>query len=253
MLVSRVVLPSALVVHLLGATCIADAFLALQTISCADGASESFPLRSTYRLPEASGTIRVERMGGTTEIEVQVDSMKPAMLFGGDYNTYVLWVVPSGGRAENRGELMLDSGRGVIRSETSAAMFAVFISAEPHFLVAAPSAFVVLESVGTASEDLQQPLIEGVYNFDRSRLDRVKSAKGKIHTEVKQAFTAVRLARRAHADTLAAEEFLQAKHGLEQTISVWHERRDRAEIAAKARETIRLAVAAQQLAQERAF
>jgi hypothetical protein len=245
---------SALFVHIFSPVSIADPLIAVPAITCADGATERVPLRSTYRLPEASGTIMVERMGGTTGIEVKLDSMKPAMLFGGDYNTYVLWLVPPGGAAENRGEITLDGSRASAGAETSHSEFAIIITAEPHFLVSAPSAFVVLENeASNSSRRIQQPLIEGVYNFDRSSLDQVQKARGKIHTDVKQAFTAVRLADRSNASTLAAEEFAEAQRALQQTIAFWRERRDRSEIAAQARETVRLAVAAQRLAQERAF
>src|SRR5262245_1981716 len=254
MLFCRVVFAGALTVHLLGATLIADRLIEVSAITGADRASEKVPLRSTDRLPEASGTITVERMGGTTGIEVRLDSMKPAVLFGGDYNTYVLWVVPPGGAAENRGEIILDGSHAVARAETSQSEFAILISAEPHFLVSAPSAFVVLQNEATGSSQIiRQPLIEGVYNFSRSSLDNVPKGRGKIHTDVRQAFTAVRLAHRAHASTLAPEEFSQAQRALQETISSWRERRDRTEIAAHARETIRLAVAAQRLAQDRAF
>jgi len=250
----RVVFASALAVHLLVATCFADGVIGVPAITCADSASERVPLRSTDRLPEASGAITVERMGGTTEIEVKLDSMKPAMLFGGDYNTYVLWVVPPGGAAENRGEIILDGSHAVARAETTQSEFAILISAEPHFLVSTPSAFVVLQNEGTGSSPIiRQRLIEGVYNFDRSSLDSVPKGRGKIHTDVRQAFTAVRLAQRANASMLAPEEFAQAQHALQRTISSWRERRDRTETAAQARETVRLAVAAQRLAQDRAF
>src|SRR5437660_1397867 len=66
-------------------------------IQCTQGTSKRIALRSTERLPGASGTVQVERKGGMTEIEAEIDSMKPASLFGGDYNTYVLWVVPPTG------------------------------------------------------------------------------------------------------------------------------------------------------------
>src|SRR5215510_4268829 len=149
MLFCRVVFSSALAMHLLGATCIADRLIEVPAIICADSASERVPLRSTDRLPEASGAITVGRVGGMTEIEVKLDSMKPAMLFGGDYNTYVLWVVPPGGAAENHGEIILDGSHAVVRVETSQPEFAILISAEPHFLVSAPSAFVVLQNEAT--------------------------------------------------------------------------------------------------------
>jgi hypothetical protein len=223
-------------------------------INCTQATSEKVSMHSTDRLPEASGAARVECKGGTTGVEVEVTSMKPASLFGGDYNTYVLWVVPPRGRAENLGEIQLDGTEAKIQGSTSAAVFAILVTAEPHYLVSVPSAFIVLENdSGSRDRIIEQPVIEGVYNFARSSLDDAKEAKGKVHTEVKQAFTAVRLAQRAGAATLAGEEFAQAQRALDQTMMLWRERRDRAEIAAQARETIQLAVAAQSLAHGRAL
>src|SRR5262245_55726955 len=115
-------------------------------VSCVQGTSEKILLRSTDRLPEASGAVKVERKGGTTEVEVELESMKPASLFGGDYNTYVLWVVPPRGPVENLGEIALDGSHARLKASTSSKSFAVLVSAEPHFLVSAPSAFVVLSN-----------------------------------------------------------------------------------------------------------
>src|SRR5262245_36588298 len=142
----------------------ADSLLQISTITCT-GASGRIVLRSTHRLPEASGAARVERKGGTTEIDVELDSMKPASLFGGDYNTYVLWVVPPGGPAENLGEITLDGSQAALRAATSAAEFGILVTAEPHFLVRSPSAFVVLENEPNPNgRIIGQELIEGVYN-----------------------------------------------------------------------------------------
>jgi hypothetical protein len=231
-----------------------DAVFRGSAITCIEGRSESVSMRSTSRLPEASGTVKVECRGGTTEIDVEFDSMKPASLFGGDYNTYVLWVVPPGGSAENLGEVLLVGDQARLQASTAARAFAVLVSAEPHYLVKSPSSFVVLET-GDDSHDqnVEQPLISGVYNFSRSSLSDVKEANGPVHSEVRQAFTAVRLAERSGAARYAADELSHARLELDRTLKIWHERKDRTEIAAQARETIRLAVAAQRLAEERAF
>ena len=221
------------------------------TIVSPQGASGRIPLRSTDRLPEASGTVRLERKGGTTELEVEVDSMKPASLFGGDYNTYVLWVVPPRGVAENRGEIILDGSRGKVHASTDATSFALLITAEPHYLVSSPSAFVILENQRTGERPIQYRVLEGVYNFKRATLDNEKEAKGVVHTEVRQAFTAVRLAQRAGAEDLARGEFRKAERALNQTLNLWRQRVDRKDIAAQARETVRLAVAAERLATDR--
>jgi hypothetical protein len=231
----------------------ADSSLQVSTITCTR-VSGRIALRSTYRLPEASGAARVERKGGTTEIDVELDSMKPAWLFGGDYNTYVLWVVPPGGPAENVGEITLEGSQAALRASTSAAEFGVLVTAEPHFLVRSPSAFVVLENEANPNGRIVgQQLIEGVYNFSRSTLDDAIEAKGPVHSDVKQAFTAVHLARRAGAATLAGPEFVRAQRALEETFALWKARKPRPEIAARARQTVELAVAARRVAEESAL
>jgi hypothetical protein len=254
MYIVRAVLLAALAVQVQSAIAAPHALREVSAISYTEGSTQKVSLRSTERLPEASGVARVERTGGTTDIEVEVDSMKPASLFGGDYNTFVLWIVPPRGSAENLGELILDGGQAMLRAKTPATTFAILVTAEPHYLVSRPSAFVVLQSKGDRNtQTLEFPVVEGVYNFSRSTLIGVREAKGRVHSEVRQAFTAVRLAQRAGATELAAEEFVQAQDALKKTEALWREKAERNRIAAQARETVRLAVAAQRLAQDRAL
>jgi len=231
-----------------------DAGQKISAITVRSGVSERIRLRSTDRLPDAGGEARVERKGGATEIEINLESMKPASLFGGDYNTYVLWAVPPRGAAENLGELQLEGDRTNLHAATRANTFALLVTAEPHYLVTAPSAFVVLQNkLDPYSPMIRYQPIEGVYYFERSSLSDVKEAKGKVHTEVKQAFTAVRLAQRAGAARLAPEELGEAQRALDVTLDLWRQRVNRLEIVARARETVRLALAAQRLAEDRAF
>jgi hypothetical protein len=211
-------------------------------------------LRSTDRLPDAAGDVTVERRGGMTEIEVHLDSMKPASLFGGDYNTYVLWIVPPQGPAQNAGEFQLGGDRSSLRASTEAITFGLLVTAEPHYLVTTPSPFVALESISQPGAFVvrYRPR-EGFYNFDRSSLANVKTARGEVHTEVRQAFTAVRLAQRVDAARFAAEALHEAQNALDKALDLWRRRVDRSEIAAQARATVRLALTAQHLAENRAF
>jgi hypothetical protein len=230
-----------------------DAAREIPAITVRPDGIQKFQLRSTDRLPDAAGEARVERKGGTTTVEVHLDSLKPASLFRGDYNTYVLWVVPPGGAAENVGELQLDGDRSQLTTSTPASTFAMLVTAEPHYLVAIPSAFAVLETPPQpGAVQVQYRMLEGVYTFNRSSLADVKTAKGKVHTEVRQAFTAVRLAQRAGAARIAPDALREAQRALDQTLDLWHRRVDRSEIAAQARATVRLALAAQQLAENHA-
>jgi hypothetical protein len=218
-----------------------------------DGVSR-VQLRSTDRLPDAAGEARVERRGGMTEIEVSLDSLKPAALFGGDYNTYVLWIVPPRGPAENAGEFQLEGDRSNLHASTRAMTFALVVAAEPHYLVTTPSPFVILENASQAETvTVRYEGVEGIYNFERSSLADVKAARGKVHTDVRQAYTAVRLAQRAQAARLAPRALEEAQRALDQTMNLWRRRVDHSEIAAQARATVKLAATAQHLAEDRAF
>src|SRR5438067_807167 len=176
---SRLMLASVFLVHFGAVTGICKVMAEREgsVITCTQ-VSEKISLRSTDRAPEASGAARVERRGGTTEIEVELESMKPASLFGGDYNTYVLWVVSPSGAAENAGEIALDGNRGKLQASTFAAAFAIIVTAEPHYLVSIPSAFVVLENKPDPNgEEIRYPVLEGLYNFGRSNLSDTKDAR----------------------------------------------------------------------------
>ncbi len=208
----------------------------------------------TERVPDAQGEVRIAADGTMTGIDVQLDDMRPAALFGGDYNTYVLWAVSAKGEVHNLGEFILEGDRSRLHTSTRLNTFGMIITAEPHFLVSSPSAFVVFEvRPEKAGRIIRYPVFEGVYNFERSRLSNVKKAKGLVQTEVKQAFAAFQLAQRAGANELAKDELIQAEHSLDGIVTLLHRGVSRNEIAALARETVRLAVAAQHLAQDRAF
>ncbi|HSL71136.1 MAG TPA: hypothetical protein VK864_12900, partial [Longimicrobiales bacterium] len=71
-----------------------------------EGTTLSVKFRGTERLPKASGEAKVETKKGATEIEIELDEMKPAYYFGGDYNCYVLWIASPEGHVDNAGEFI---------------------------------------------------------------------------------------------------------------------------------------------------
>lgn len=226
--------------------------LVLFFLSTGNSFGDTIHLQPTDRVPSASGEVSVEHNGATMRLEVKADGMKPATLFGGDYNTYIVWAISNDGAAENIGELLLDGDEGRLRSSITSNAFTVIVTAEPHYLVSVPSSFVVLEEKSERRTPRYRT-VRGMYYFERETLDDVKDAKGEVQTGVKQAFTAVRLAQRAGASTLAREAFAEAQRSLDETLSLSRERKDPHEIDAQARETIHLAVAAQNLAEGRAI
>lgn len=230
-------------------------------LSYPEGTTISIKLQGTHRLPRASGEAKVLRKKGSTEIEVELDEVKPATFFGGDYNTYVLWTVSPEGHVTNAGEFILAGNRSKLNVTTPLETFGMFVTAEPHFLVGSPSRFVVLENTRPV-RDIGNPVqtsqikyhgFDGVYNFERETLANLPEIKGEVRVDVEQARTAVELAERAQAEQFAAEELNLAREALRKTEEAAASNVDRRVVMVQGHETVRLAVAAQKLAEERAF
>jgi hypothetical protein len=207
-------------------------------------------LRPTFRHPGANGRVRIQRATGGLRISVDIDDLKPAALFGGDYNIYVLWAVLPDGEAENLGELKLDGDRSRKTAGLRRGSVRILITAEPHWLVASPSSFVILED----------PALEGValnvaprrYYYERDTVADAKEAEVPVRTDVQQAWTAVQLAQRTGAAEHAKVEFAKAEQALDATLELAKQGSDPRAVDRQARETVRLAVAAQNRAELRA-
>jgi hypothetical protein len=232
----------------------AEAMHEAGAVTCAPGKCGKVELDSTDRAPGAHGQARISRQDTTTTIDVELRGIQPATLFGGDYNTYILWVASTDDRVENIGEFELNGDQGSVHASTSLETFAILVTAEPHFLVERPSPFaVLLTSPQKGGAIVRYRVQQGMYNFERSDLRGVQSASGPVFTAVKQARTAVRLAHRAGALKLAPSELMEAERALDGTFDCLHKGGNRNEIESLARQTVRLAVGAQTLALERSF
>ncbi len=202
-------------------------------------------LNGTTRLPGADGEVKVLETKGLRHLALRVTGMKPASLFGGDFNTYVAWAISQDRPPVNLGEIQLNGEDGYLETSTSFADFGILVTAEPHFAVELPSRFVVLKTAHAAE-------FQGVkYNYERDTLERAKHASGPVRSDVAQAYTAVRLAERAGAATLAPEELRQARESLRQMLQLSEDRKPYESIQAQAHRTIEFAAAAQRLAQNR--
>lgn len=226
-----------------------------------EGSTVTLKLNGTSRLPKANGEAKVERKKGATEVEVELDEMKPAHLFGGDFNTFVLWAVSPEGQMNNLGEFILQGNRSKLNVTTPQQTFGLFITAEPHFLIQYPSRFLVLENtrpVGQQADLVRTTQIEyrgylGVYEFDRDSLGTVPEAKSEVRTELRQARTAIQLAERAQAQQYALEKLTQARVSLQQAEQMVQSKATRTTIANMEKAAIRAAYEAQLQAEEGAI
>ena len=218
-----------------------------------EGSTVNVRLGTTGRLPGASGEVRVRRRLGTTEIEMELDGMKPAISFRGDFNTYVLWTVSPEGIAINIGEFVLQGARSKLTVTTPLTSFFMFVSAEPHFLVKQPSRLIILENTATGLEkqkgattatfDYQPP--ETGYKYEIASLASQPETEGRLRSDRYQAIIAVRFADEAFAEQFAPEEFAAAQEALSQVQQGFAQGLDERQISLLAHRTVRLAVEAQ--------
>src|SRR6266566_5482154 len=113
------------------------------------------PFHGTTRLPRLKGSARVRRQGRRgTRVELSIENMPRAYELGSVYTTYVLWAISPDGHVDNLGEIKR-SGSVIIDSKidvtTLLQTFALIVTAEPHFLVKAPSRMVILENLSPSS------------------------------------------------------------------------------------------------------
>ncbi len=107
-------------------------------------------LKGTKIEPEASCQLKIQSRPGFTEIDINrgaIKGLQPAMKFGRDFLTYVLWAVSVDGAAMNLGEITFDAtGPVSINVTTPYQTFWLMVTAEPNFAVNDPSPLVVLYS-----------------------------------------------------------------------------------------------------------
>lgn len=104
-------------------------------------------LLSTERASkEARVEATVKASGSRVRIEASWKGLEPALLFGGDVTTYVLWAVTRDGLTENLGELPVRDTSGSATFQTGQKAFGLLVTAESFPGVAAPSELVVFVS-----------------------------------------------------------------------------------------------------------
>jgi hypothetical protein len=220
-----------------------------------DNRSTAVRFSSTERLPGAGAEAKVQQKTGVTEIEIDLDRMRPAWLFGGDFNTYVLWAVSPEGHTDNLGEFILNGNRSKLNVSTRVDTFGLIVTAEPHFMVDHPSPFVVLVnrdpgvSMRRPSQqvEVRLPAQSPPYRFERESLLNAPRVRGEVSSALRQANVAVQRAiatGRLNSDELReVQESLYRAEGAAETRTYGDP-----DVEMMARRTVRLAVAAEKRA-----
>lgn len=218
------------------------------------------PFRGTTRLPRLKGDAKVRRQGRRgTRVQLSLDHLPRGYELGGAYTTFVLWAISPDGNVDNLGEIKR-SGSAIVDSKidvtTPLQTFALIVTAEPHFLVRAPSRMVVLENIRPVTpRDAQIETVPVTYIGNTSDYFRdagvptiAESDYRDIPNALLGARQAVNLARYAGAERDAPNELRSAVADLEQAEAARRMRQPETEIDILARQATSSAAKAEAMA-----
>jgi len=211
--------------------------------------------RGTPLQGRADGEAVVGNRGGTMEVRAKFEGLEPATKFGPAFLTYVMWAITPEGRATNLGELLLSNGRGKLTATTELRVFALIVTAEPHFAVTQPSDVVVMENVARSDTSGKIQLVDAKYELlERGNYTLQIEPPGQSQVdsreslELRQARRALVLARNAGADRHAQDTFQRATL----LLSDAEKQRNKKRAARLAREAVQTAEDARLIAMKRA-
>jgi len=146
----------AAIAALLASQAVWAADLTLNSVLYPEGKKVDLAFETTDRAPKAKLDGSVTIQGGQSWIDIKWSKLEPALLFGGEVNCWVLWVVTPGGLTENLGELPVREDRGgQARFATPHKSFAAMVTAEPLPLVRKPSDIVGFVSLPATDKQIE--------------------------------------------------------------------------------------------------
>lgn len=127
----------------------------LTSVLYPEGKNVEVPLAGTQRAPGAELSMKVRHQSGQSSIEIHYKNLPPAVLFGEDIVSYVVWAIGPDGTFENIGGIANDEARGVGSYGTAKRDFALMITAEPIVTAGTPGELVVFFSGTPGRKDVQ--------------------------------------------------------------------------------------------------
>jgi outer membrane protein OmpA-like peptidoglycan-associated protein len=213
-------------------------------------------LTGTSLAPRVLGKADVEYKKNDARIKLKVENLDSPQTYGVFYTTYVVWAITPEGQADNLIEL--PSGyTAELQARTSAQTFGIVITAEPHSAVKYPSPKVVADTTLPKNTTAGVQTTQAEYRADRGNLYETSD-----NDSLKPDYTTPRLvlgarrsldiARRAGAKEFAADEWKQAEAKLNTLEQIWPRNlKDETKFSGLARDVMRLAQVARDLATER--
>ncbi|HUV13924.1 MAG TPA: OmpA family protein, partial [Acidobacteriota bacterium] len=197
----------------------------LQIISFTGDKATQFNMFPTRHLRESQmgAAVRIER--GQARIELKYSKMRPAVLFGGDVISYVLWAVNPDGTPLNLGEVPVvnDDTSGKQQFSTSWTSFGLIVTLEAYAGVEKPSSLMVFWNDGVtnppaAAEELFFGGFGETLDVEREDLQGVVSDRTKS-IELIQAERLFRFAEAEKADHYAPGVFDRARARLREAMA----------------------------------
>lgn len=205
-------------------TAAVDEFV-LQIITFTGEKATEFNMFPTRRLREAQMSAQVKIERGQARIELKYSKMRPAVLFGGEVCSYVLWAVSPNGEPLNLGEIPIvkDDAGGKQQVSTSWTSFALIVTLEAYSGVERPSSLMVFWNDGVTSPPAAaEELIFGGFDttpaVEREDLQGVISDRSKS-IELLQAERLFRFAEAQKANQYAPGLFDQARARLREAMA----------------------------------
>jgi len=211
----------------------------------------------TPLMPKAKGSAKVESRQGYIEISAKFENLKPAITYGAEYLTYVLWAITPEGRAANMGELLVKKGKSRLNVTSELQVFGLVVTAEPYFAVRQPSDLVVLENEIRPDTKGKFEIIDAKYELlRRGQYEKLSNPLSltvdpRIPLELYEARNAVEIARSTGAGEYAEETFLKAERSLRQAEAYHARNAGEKPVAMLARESVQTAEDAREIAVRR--
>ena len=134
---------------------LAAADMPISVVQFPESSGIDLKMAATARVAPAEAEASVKFKGGQASVEVEYKKLPPAILFGGDATSYVVWAISRDGNAENLGELIVLDSSGSGEYRTGQKEFALMVTAEPYNLVLKPSDLVCFTSIAPAPKKVK--------------------------------------------------------------------------------------------------
>lgn len=204
-----------------------------------------FEFDATSFAPSPDLEARVRFDQGQATVRIEYRNLKPAVLFGGDVTSYVLWAISREGQAHNLGELWVRETSGSLEVTTGLKEFALMVTGESYFLVDRPSAMVLYTS---RRVDERGVLVSQVQfnDFAPAPVRKVETLEryafsGEESLDLMQAEKALEIAERERCEEEAPSTMQEARRTLAQARGLAKEPRLRKDHLDYARRTVTLA------------